>query len=71
MKQAAYREIFERVKQQAQGQLGFVQQGLCLRDAGESAAEHPAQGMARGEGQKYTSIWIFKQILLVCRDIEP
>lgn len=70
MKQAAYRKIFERVKQQTQGQLGFVQQGLCLRDAGESAAEDPAQGMARGEGQKSTSVWILKQTLLICSDIE-
>ena len=51
----SYREVFERVEQQAEGQLGFVQQGLCLRDAGESAAKHTAQGTARGEGQKHTS----------------
>lgn len=37
-----YGEVFEGVQQEAEGKLGFVQQRLSLRDAGQSAAEDPA-----------------------------
>lgn len=37
-----YGEVFERVQQEAEGKLSFVQQRLSLRDAGQSAAEDPA-----------------------------
>lgn len=30
------------MQQEAEGKLGFVQQRLCLRDAGQSTAEDPA-----------------------------
>ena len=47
----SYREVFERVEEQTQGQLGFVQQALGLRDAGQSATENSVErrGGRRGK----------------------
>lgn len=42
MRCVTYREVFERVQQEAEGKLSFVQQRLRLRDAGQSRAEDPA-----------------------------
>ena len=46
----SYREVFERVEEQTQGQLGFVQQALRLRDAGQGASENSVKRRGGGEG---------------------